>query len=377
MTQPNNQLTQIIQAAIEAQQGLLNFSDFMELALYHPTYGYYQHHLPIGADGDFITAPELSPLFAKCIAKQCSQAFDTGCDLAILELGAGTGQLCCDLLNEFLQSQYNVQYFILERSDYLRQKQQELIKKHYPHLQSSITWLAQLPQNFSGIIFANEVLDALAVDCFAITDVGIQERFVTSKNNEFCWKLAAPRTLNLSNEVSVLQNTYALSAPYYSEINLQLQNFIHALTTCLMRGLILFLDYGYGQAEYYRPERIRGSLTCFYQHQHHDNPFIHVGEQDITTHIDFSRVAHYALAANCQLLSFTTLAAFLLESGILDLAQAMQEKISTEDYFKLSQALKTLLLPTEMGDLIKVMVLGKNISCDLYGMNLQDKRREL
>lgn len=372
-------LSEHIRQALAKQGGKLSFAAFMELALYYPKLGYYNAKtFNLGKQGDFTTAPEISPLFAKCFAPSLSLIFEQLGSSNILEIGAGTGRFANDLLLALNHLGYlPAHYYIYEISAELRKKQQAYLQSTCPAWFSRIHWLSHLPERFKGVVIANEVLDALPVHCFRCEEEGVKERFVIWENEQFAWHVANSTTPGLTEEAQKIRECYALPAGYQSEINLSLPPFIHSLANTLAEGVILLADYGYGREEYYRPERSQGSLTCFYQHRRHDNPLILVGLQDITAHVDFTRVIESAAESGCSLLGYTSQAAFLLACGILDIAQEEEQTLSPGSEFELHQAIKQLTLPTEMGERIKIMALGKNCDLSLPGFGLQDRTRDL
>lgn len=379
MTTGSNALIELMKQEMAAQQGNISFSRFMELALYEPHFGYYfSENMSLGQQGDFTTAPEISPLFAWCFARQSKEIFAQINTKNILEIGAGSGRFASDFLQQ--SAQLNClpdQYLILEISSSLRKKQQYFLQHTCPELYERIIWLDALPQRFGGIIIANEVLDALPIDCFHIEKDQVKERFVGWENDKFIWKLGDPTANIFTKKVEALREKYHLSDGYESEINIKLEEFITAITNCLSEGAILFADYGYGQEEYYHPERRQGTLTCFYRHQRNNDPLIHVGAQDITAHVDFTSVAEIATENGCQLAGYTTQAAFLFACGLMDFAAKASEGLSVTEEFKFNQAIKTLTLPSEMGEVIKIMGLTKNLDAKLVGFSMQDRRRDL
>lgn len=375
MTTHSVPLMQLIRSEIKAEGGIISFERFMQLALYHPEDGYYQaKSFTIGKTGDFTTAAEISPLYAYCFSSQCQQVFSNE-PYDILELGAGTGRFACDLLQKL--SHLPDHYYILEISEALRIKQREMIAAHLPDLLPRIIWLTELPKDFNGIMIANEVLDALPVTCFRIGENQIEERGVTWHEDQFTFTNCPPIHAALTERAHYLQQTYALPIGYESEINFALTPFIKALSEHLKRGIILLADYGYGEAEYYHPERNKGTLNCFYQHHSHANPLILPGKQDITAHVDFTQVAIAATDAGCQLKGYTTQAGFLLNCGLNHFAEEAEKGLSTADLFTLHQAIKRLTLPQEMGERVKIMALSKNIDIPLYGFKTHDRRRDL
>lgn len=371
-------LSAIIANHIQSQGGWVTFADFMEQALYHPQYGCYQRpDFRLGKYGDFTTAPEISPLFAQCLARQCRQILNSGVNAAILELGAGSGRLALNLLAEMDQlGALPQQYFIYEISPALISQQQALLKSERPDLFNRITWLSALPDRFSGIILANEVLDAIPFHCFEIQNHAAQERGVVISGNAFAWQ-PHPSASTLANEAEKIHVDYALPEGYQFELQLPAMSLVSQLTNTLERGVILLADYGYGRREFYHPERRQGTLTCFYQHRAHNNPFLYPGLQDITTHMDFTRVVETAADCGAELGGFTTQSAFLLGNGLLEIAAAREQSLSASDAFAMHQEIKVLTMPTEMGDIIKMMALFKNMHVSLNGFSKLDRRRDL
>jgi SAM-dependent MidA family methyltransferase len=378
--QHSHKLSELIRQEMQQAGGRLSFARFMELALYAPGLGYYsagQHKL--GAGGDFVTAPEISPLFARSIARQCQQVLTEIAEGEMLELGAGSGVFAKDILLELEKlNVLPVNYYILETSADLRERQQQLFEKYIPHLLNRIHWLNVLPEKkINGIIFANEVLDALPTHLFMIDENELgKERCVVWENDRFVWQLTDPTMPVLREELEKLKQNYQLPAHYQSEINLMQPAWVNSMVACLNSGIILLLDYGYGGAEYYHPDRTMGTLMCYYQHRKHDNPLDLVGLQDVTAHVDFTRLIENVNLAECSLAGFTTQADFLLACGLLTLAE--QENITDPlQQYKLSQVIKKLILPGEMGEIVKVMALRKNFSAPLLGFLLNDRRRDL
>ncbi len=377
--QRSKSLSECIRQEMNKQGGQMSFDTFMGLSLYHPQFGYYNADtIAFGQRGDFTTAAEISPLYAACFAQQALPIFEYLNERNILEIGAGSGRFAYDLLLTLHQLGGDIaHYYIFEISPILRKKQQDFLRIACPDFFHRITWLTELPQNFIGVIIANEVLDALPVHCFHIEKEDIQEKCVAWEQDQFVFRLSNPTSLELLEKVSQLRELYFLNPGYESEINLGLSSFIQATANALAKGIILFADYGYGQQEYYHPERWRGTLTCFYQHRYHDNPLIFPGLQDITAHVDFTRVAEEAINHQCSLVGYTSQAAFLLACGLMDLAVEKEKGLSQIDAFTLHQDIKLLTMPTEMGERVKVMALSKNVELRLFGFGLQDRRRDL
>lgn len=352
--------------------GAIPFARFMELALYAPGLGYYMAgQQRFGKQGDFVTAPLISPLFARTVAVQCKQVLSQLPNGSILEIGAGSGNFASDLLSALKQDNgLPDYYFILEVSADLRKRQQVLLKQAHPDWFDHIIWLDQLPKDFVGVIFANEVLDALPVNIFRVVNDEIKERYVAFKDNQFVWQ-----DNNASLELQAALQAYTFSNNYLSEVNLFLPHWIKSLTESVKQGVLLFFDYGYGAQEFYHPDRTMGTLKCYYQHHHHDNPLILIGLQDITAHVNFTAVADSALDAGLSLVGYTTQAAFLMACGLLQMAE--REELDTVARIKQQQAIKKLLLPSQMGEAIKVIALSKQIDISLLGFSLQDRRCDL
>jgi SAM-dependent MidA family methyltransferase len=370
---------QLIQAELAAAGGWISFERYMRLALYAPGMGYYSGGAAkFGQEGDFVTAPEISALFGRSIAQQAAQVLElTGGGGDILEFGAGTGKLALDLLLELEKlGSLPGQYFILEVSAELQQRQRLLFERAAPHLASRVAWLEHLPAEFTGLILANEVLDAMPAHLLAWRGTDLFERGVTSHDDEFQWSdrplregelLAAARELNLRIDPG---------GDYISEINLDTRRFMLSLGDVLRRGVILLIDYGFGRDEYYHPQRNRGTLVCHYRHRVHDNPFYLPGLQDITSHVDFSAVADVARNAGLELLGYTSQAYFLINCGITGiLAQSPAE--NAKDYLPLANQVQKLVSPAEMGELFKVIAFGKNVRHPLAGFISGDKSRML
>lgn len=371
-------LCTIIKERIQAKNGWMPFADFMELALYHPQYGCYQRpDFRLGKHGDFTTAPEISTLFAECLLRQCLQVFESGIRPAILELGAGSGRLALNLLAGMDKlGAMPQQYFIYEISPALVSQQQTLLKSERPDLFNRVTWLSALPANFSGIILANEVLDAIPFHCFEIQNNLPRERGVTLSGDEFIWQTKTPAGI-LAAEAEKIYMDYTLPNGYQFELQLPAMSLVSQLTAALESGIIVFADYGYGRRELYHPERRQGTLTCFYQHRSHNNPLLYPGLQDITAHVDFTRVIETAADCGAELTGFTTQSAFLLGNGLLEIAATREQTLSASDTFAMHQEIKILTMPTEMGDIIKMMALSKNKRIPLNGFSMLDRRRDL
>lgn len=353
-------MTNYIQQKIKLAGGQISFAKFMQMALYTSNLGYYSSQVQkFGITGDFVTAPMLGTIFANCVANKCLELFKNSTNRNILELGAGDGQLAKHLitiLNENEQSKLN-NYFILEPSYALRTKQKELLL--HDGFKNKIFWLDQVPQNFNGIILANEVLDALPVVLFTIRNKNIWEKFVTVKNNKFIFieKIANQQLARAVQQLPLDLINYTQDI-YNSEVCLLIPKFLKSLADKLQRGAILLIDYGFSAKDYYHPERRLGTLMCHYQHHSHGDPFFYPGLQDITAHVDFSLVIEHAVKNNLRVAEFYSMANFLMNNG-LQLA-INKFKINNDlKQLKLNQELNTLISPSEMGEIFKVLLLIK------------------
>ncbi len=353
--QHSARLVEFIRREIAAQGGWISFARYMELALYAPGLGYYTAGAhKFGEAGDFITAPELSPLFGRTLARQVAEIMAHSAP-HILELGAGSGKLAADMLAELEQlGSLPDSYAILEVSADLRARQQALMRERLPHLLDRVHWLDALPKRFSGAIVANEVLDALPVHLVHWRDSAITERGVALNDNSFIWQERA-----ISDAV-LLHAAQKITVPddYVSEICLAARGLINSLAQRLEQGTMLFIDYGFGAREFYHPQRRSGTLMCHYRHHAHDDPFFLPGLQDITAHVNFSDIAECGIDAGLELIGYTSQAFFLINCGITALLQDTSPE-NLRDYLPLSAQLQKLTSPAEMGELFKVIVLGK------------------
>lgn len=360
----SRQLSARIRREIEMCGGDIGFDRYMEMALYEPGLGYYSAGArKFGKDGDFTTAPEVSPLFSICVARQCEQLFAATGSAEILELGAGSGVMAADILEELRgRDALPDRYLILERSAELRQRQQQLLHQRHPDLQQRLVWLDRLPEHpFNGLVLANEVLDALPVQRLGIVRGEVYELRVALDADGFCWRRSElPMT---DNGKSPLAPDLVRQLPdgYRSEYAAMLPPFIGSLAHSLGRGVILLFDYGYSHAEYYHPQRVDGTLTCYYRHRRHANPFIHVGIQDITASVDFTRVAESAHAHGLTISAYTNQAGFLIGCGLERIISSLADG-DEQRGLRLRQQAGKLLLPGEMGENFKVMAL--TAACD-------------
>jgi SAM-dependent MidA family methyltransferase len=369
----SQRLTGLIEAEIRASGGWIPFARYMELALYAPGLGYYAAGArKFGRDGDFVTAPEITPLFGHTLARQAGQVLSlTGGE--IVELGAGSGRLASQLLLELERlGTLPAAYSILEVSPDLRERQMSWLRATAPHLLSRLRWLDRLPERITGLVLANEVLDALPVHVVAWRDTGIFERGVAlADDGSFTWSERPLATGALRSAAQRLR----LPAGYVSEIGLAARGLAASLARSLAQGAILYLDYGFGRAEYYHSQRAQGTLMCHYRQLAHGDPFSHVGLTDITAHVDFTAVAEAALAQGARLAGYTSQAHFLVNCGITELLSRVSPR--EPSYAPLAAGAQKLLAPSEMGELFKVIAFVRGLSQALIGFGRGDLSRLL
>lgn len=383
-TQHSLTLEAEIRTAIAAAGGQLGFDRFMELALYAPGLGYYVAGSPkLGPDGDFVTAPEISPLFGRCIATACAEALDALGGGAILELGAGTGSLAAEVLATLSEragadARGPERYLILEPSPDLAAIQQQRLHQRVPELAGRCAWVQQLPKQFRGIMLANEVLDAMPVHRFCIDDEGaVQEIVVTCAGTGF-GDSETPASPALRAAVRRLQaQGLAVNPGFCSELNLRLAPWARAMAEALEAGLLLVIDYGYPRAEYYQAERHQGTLMCHRRHQAHTDLYSSIGLQDITAHVDFTALAEAGLGAGLDLAGYTTQSSFLIGCGIDQLIAdaAGDDPMALLEF---SAGAKQLLLPTAMGERFQVLGLSRGLDATAVGgFQVRDLRHRL
>lgn len=365
----SQRLSDLIKTEIATNNGQITFNRFMHLCLYAPGLGYYSAGLnKFGEGGDFVTAPEVSPLFSRCLARQCAEV---GGD--VLEFGAGRGVMAADILLELkAQDSLPDQYYIMEVSADLKQRQQAMIQARAPDLFDRVVWLEQLPDSFSGMVLANEVLDAMPVHVFNIEQDKISEQYVALDGDQFVWQTGDVSSDVLRTQVEKIKTEQDLLEGYVSEINLFMMGWINSIASMMQKGMVLLIDYGYSRREYYHQQRSSGSLMCHYQHRAHTNPLLWPGLQDITAHVDFTALAEAGDAAGFSVDGFVTQAHFLMNCGIEQLMAA-----SKQDPLEMNQQIKKLMLPDAMGEVFKVMALSKDLEISISGLGQFDMRGRL
>ena len=368
----SRRLVSLIATEIAAGGGWISFARYMDLALHAPGLGYYSAGArKLGAAGDFITAPESGRLFGQTLARQVAQVLHAGIP-DVMELGAGSGRLARDVLTELLALDCLPQrYLMLETSAELKERQHTLLVRELPQLMPRIHWLDAMPTSWTGVLIANEVLDAMPVHLVTARDDGIDELGVTTTAGAFAWS-----TRPAAGTVLAIASEFALAPGYTTEIHPAADAFVRTLAAHLERGVALLIDYGFPVREYYHPQRSAGTLMCHYRHHSHADPLCLTGLQDITAHVDFSSIANAAVESGLELLGYANQAQFLINCGITEVL-ARTPTDDTTAYLPLAAQAQRLVSPAEMGELFKVIALGRNFSPPLLGFASGDKRHTL
>ncbi len=373
-------LSQHIQHLITQQAGQISFHDFMQAALYTPELGYYMNTKPkLGIAGDFITAPEISPLFGQCLAAQIRDILPHLTHPVIIEFGAGSGKLAATLLASLAELDCLPDaYYIVEVSGYFKALQHQYLRQTCPQWLPKIHWVTTLPENCEGVVIANEVLDAMPIHIWQLHAHQVYEYYIHYEQNTWQGRFHACVNPRLHQTVlAIAQSQPKLQhyvGGYTSEANLYIQPWLASIATCLTKGSVFIFDYGFPRYEYYHIERYQGTLMCHYRHHSHTNPLILLGLQDITAHVDFTAVAEAAINLGYDVSGFTTLAYFLLGSHIHELIQSTTTQAAD---WQAKQAIMQLTSPSEMGELFKVIQLTKNLDLQLSGFTLKDMRYRL
>ena len=370
--QSSQQLCQYIHQEIITHENWLPFSRFMELALYHPEFGYYtggSHK--IGASGDFITAPTLSPLFAHTLARQLNTLLPQTAG-NIYEFGAGTGRLAADLLNH-LSDGLKI-YYIIELSAELAQRQRTWLDQQLsPELSKKVIHLSALPDTFDGIILGNEVLDAMPIERVHYQAGEFHQVGVSIENQQF---IQTAKPLLSPTLMQAAQSYLPLIEGYTSELHPAQYAFIATLSQKLARGAMIWIDYGFDAQQYYHPQRNDGTFIGHYRHHTIHDPFFHIGLTDLTAHVNFTDIAQAATDAGLDFIGYTTQANFLLNLGITDLLAATGD-VDSAAYLREAAAVQKLLNQHEMGELFKVIAFGKHIDVDWQGFQFGDISHKL
>jgi len=376
--QYSEQLLSLIQQKIVDAGGKISFAQYMQHCLYEPGLGYYSAgSYKIGAKGDFTTAPEISPLFSRTLVQHIQDIFKQTKQANILEFGAGSGKMATDILTELeLRKCLPEHYYIIEASADLRFRQEESLLSELPHLMDKIVWLDSIPDNFIGVILANEVCDAMPVHYLQFSKEGkITERYIENTPSDLQWsegELSHPSLFKVAENIRKLIG----DIDYLTEVNMAANAWLSSLADKLEQGAIFIIDYGYPQLEYYHPQRSHGTLMCYFQHQGHDNPLILQGLQDITAHVNFTALAQTAIDNELDVEGFQSQADFLLAGGITELAPD-QDNANEMGQLQIASEIKQLTLPSGMGENFKVLSLSRNLDQILTRCKLGDRRYSL
>lgn len=362
------------------KQGAITFDRFMQLALYSPGLGYYSAGLrKFGEEGDFITAPEVSRVFSWCLANQCREIMHQTRIRTLLEFGAGSGRLAADLLFRLEQlDSVPDQYLIIETSADLRQRQKICLQQELPELFDRVKWLDELPDEaIDTIIIANEVLDAMPCKRITFESGQVFEQMVTLENEQF---IQGKQPLGVEGHEycdRYLQNLIADKIDeYQTELHVNTRPWLNTVYECMAGGVMLFLDYGYSAREYYSPDRANGTLLCHYRHRVHDDVFYMPGLQDITASVNFNILSDFCIDHHMNLAGYTTQSSFLIGCGLDGVSQALLQHKNI-DPLRLSNEIRTLTMPGEMGERFRVMALMKNIDMDLCGFSFRNLLHQL
>lgn len=350
-----------IRVAIDAAGGSISFAEFMQHALYAPGLGYYSAGAAkLGAAGDFVTAPEISPLFGAVLARQSANVFEQLGGGDILEPGAGTGALAVSLLRKLDElGALPARYLILEVSPDLQERQEERLRAEVPELLSRVTWLAHLPAEFSGVVIANEVVDALPVERFRVCEGKVQQARVGVQDSRFLWTYAnAPPALQDAVRKIEADLGIEFANGFESEVSLSAHHWVSDLAHAVSSGFVFLIDYGLSRREYYASERNQGWLRCHFRHHAHNDPLILPGIQDVTSWVDFTAIAEAASSSGMTVAGYLTQADLLLHGGLQE-ELADFSKLSMTDQAKLSAQVKLLTLPAEMGENFKCIGLSR------------------
>ena len=373
----STELANRIRETIE-RKGPIPFSEYMEMALYEPGLGYYSGGLQkFGEGGDFVTAPQLGDVFARCLAKQIEQISTGLGEYEIIEAGAGSGILAADLLKTLQATNPPTRYRILERSAYLRQVQKETLGRLVPQWMDRISWLDSPPEeNWQGVFLANEVLDALTVERFCVESEDVKQLQVANDPNGFDWhKGSFPEKTQA--QIQAVLSGLAQYPPngYCSEVNANLPAWLQTVTASMQKGLALLIDYGYTRKDYYQSQRSDGTLICHYRHRAHDDPFMWPGLTDISASVDFTALAEAADACGLEVSGYTTQVMFLMACGVDEvLGESML--LPEKERISMNNQVRRLTLPGEMGERFQVMALSRGLeeelSDNLIGFSISD-----
>lgn len=369
-----------IRESVARSGGWIDFARYMELALYAPGLGYYAAGATkFGTGGDFVTAPELSPLFGASLARQVGAILRASSARVVLELGAGTGRLAASMLRGLDEDgMLPSRYLILERSPDLRGRQHATLERHAPSWLPCVEWIDALPEAIDGAVVANEVLDAVACHVVRRAQGRWLEQGVVVRDDSGAphLGLALAEAPAGAAMIDLARRRFPPDIDYASEVNPAAEALVEDIARRLTGGAALFIDYGFPEREYYHPQRCSGTLMCHYRHRAHHDPLFFPGLSDITAHVDFSAMAAAGARAGVNVAGFAAQAPFLLGCGILDRLSETGDPESLE-YVRAASAVQKLLAPSEMGELVKVLALARSQGIAWPGFALRDHRGRL
>ncbi len=374
----SEELILLIKDEISNNDGAISFQRYMELALYAPGLGYYTAgSAKLGEKGDFVTAPEISLLFSQTLANAILPLLNS--EQIILEVGAGRGRMAADIL-VFLKKKNKLpgEYWILELSADLRERQKRIIEDTIPEFIGKVKWLDTLPENFSGVVLANELLDAMPVQLFQKNENDINDVNVTWKDDKFAFQFVSSFDERLISRIKNIEAELEseFDSGYVSEINFAAEDWLKSIAERIQQGVIVLIDYGFPRHEYYHEQRNQGTLMCHYQHRTHPDVFVYPGLQDITAHVDFTAMADAALESDLKVIGYTNQVSFLMGAGLIELA-ALDDETNVKQQMKITSQIKKLTLPHEMGELFKVIGFSKNCEVSLPAFEFRDMRDSL
>jgi len=360
--------------------GSIGFDEYMRLALYEPGLGYYSSGSEkIGKSGDFMTAPEISDLYSRCLARQTAEILGVLSKGCVLEIGPGTAAMAEAMINELARIKtLPDEYLLLETSADLRQRQQQRLSESLPYYDHRLRWLSDLPtEPLTGVIIGNEVLDALPFSRLRYSGGRFREMAVSHEDGRLIWRDREldEKKQSFVNQVLMGQERN-FNEGYITEINFMLPFWLQSVARVLEKGVILLIDYGYPRGEYYHPQRDAGTLLCHYRHIAHHDPFLFPGLQDITASVDFTSVADVALDAGLTVAGYTTQAHFLMGTGLLNMME-IDSQPDTAHTAERARQVRQLTMPGEMGERFKVIALGKGFHTSMTGFEEFDQRYRL
>ncbi|HEX3036631.1 MAG TPA: SAM-dependent methyltransferase [Thermodesulfobacteriota bacterium] len=371
MSEQNNKLQTIIKSMI-GESGPVTFAKFMELALYHPEYGYYSSgRAKIGKEGDYYTSPYVHPAFGETLGRFIHRVYDVvdAPDFTVVEMGGGKGFLALDVLDSLKRSAPNlydrINYLLVERSSRLHEEGEKVLKEHLHKIKWVDSYLNLKPESISGVFISNELVDSFPFHRAKFKNGKFFEILVALADEEFVEILREPSSSDLEAYFWGY-NLEEFEEEQEVEINLKVKKWLRKVASALARGFVITIDYGHPAPELFNPVRMKGTFRCFYRHTINDNPYINIGNQDITADVDFSNLIRVGKSLGLDSVKYTTQGQFLIDWGILDIAERHSEEESDNLSAQRNRmAIKNLILPELMGGRFKVLIQGKDIGSEI------------